>query len=180
MSSHGLSTTPLASRIRQIARTALKSAIVDAQFADALLLTSSEVADIESCPLAHASWKEAAIGVAQIETELARAARSKEELARWRQEGSLGLHSLALASIAFPVETTANCLGLIFEIDPDDGSFWVVHPDDWSCQAEVRPEDGETMYACLIRLFVRLRAERQMLREADKGAAMKHTEASRQ
>lgn len=172
MSSQYLSSTPLAFRLRLIARAAQKNGLIDDQLADALVRTSSDLAAIESCDCAPASWKEAALAVAQVEAEFARAARSKKELARWRREGSVGLFTLTLVLSAFPMETHANRLGLFFEIDPDDGKFWVSHPDHCSSQ-EVRREGGETVQECLLRLSARLHAELQ-LGQDDAGSSTKH------
>lgn len=71
------------------------------------------------------SWRHAAIGVAQIEAELAWVTRARSTL--WRPDGSAGLLRLTVALDAFPAEFEAtHHLGMTLDIGEDEHhSVWI-------------------------------------------------------
>lgn len=166
MSAIQLSPTPLALRIRKATRAATKGGILEAQTVNALGHAADRLGHVETLhapkpwSTVPASWRQAAIAVAQIETELAQVAKTRTSL--WRPSGSAGLLRLTVALDAFPAEFEAiHHQGMNLEIREDEHhSVWIgldgdEFEDEWS--APIRPEMGETLADCVRRFGRELR-----------------------
>lgn len=158
MSSPKLSRTPLAARIRKATRAALRIGILEVGTADTLLGGADALADVESMhaptpwSAVPASWRHAAVAVAQLECELAEVATRGTTL--WQPVESAALLRLAVAVRAFPAESLALLMGMTLDIDEDaHHSIWIGVDGDaeqpgWT--APVLPAPGESLVDCVL------------------------------